>query len=94
MIGLQTGSIVSAAGSRWSIEECFQIAKAEVGLDQYEVRTYKAWYRHITLSLLALLFLNELSIKINQDPHDKEENVKKNSWQRFRAKRSLGYGLD
>ena len=35
--------------TRWAIEECFQTAKNEVGLDQYQVRRYDAWYRHITL---------------------------------------------
>jgi hypothetical protein len=46
-----------AAGSRWRIEEGFERAKGEVGLDQYEVRRYDAWYRHITLGLLAHAFL-------------------------------------
>jgi SRSO17 transposase len=42
------------AGSRWRIEECFQQAKNEAGLDDYQVRSYRAWYAHITLSMLAL----------------------------------------
>jgi SRSO17 transposase len=45
------------AGTRWRIEEGFERAKGEVGLDQYEVRRYDAWYRHITLGLLAHAFL-------------------------------------
>ena len=49
--------IVEAAGSRWSIEECFEMAKGETGLDQYEVRTWPAWYRYITLSMIALSIL-------------------------------------
>jgi SRSO17 transposase len=44
------------AGRRWTIEEGFQRAKA-IGLDQYEVRRWKGWYRHITLCLLAHAFL-------------------------------------
>ncbi len=36
------------SGSRWAIEECFQTAKNETGLDHYQVRGYTAWYRHIT----------------------------------------------
>jgi SRSO17 transposase len=44
---------VRVAGSRWKIEEGLEEAKGEVGLDQYEVRTWTAWYRHITLALLA-----------------------------------------
>jgi SRSO17 transposase len=45
------------AGSRWRVEECFQQAKNEAGLDHYQVRTYRAWYAHITLSMLALAWL-------------------------------------
>jgi SRSO17 transposase len=45
------------AGSRWHIEECFQQAKNEAGLDQYQVRSFRAWYAHITLSMLALAWL-------------------------------------
>jgi hypothetical protein len=40
-----------------AIEECFQAAKNETGLDHYQVRRYDAWYRHATLSMLALAFL-------------------------------------
>jgi SRSO17 transposase len=45
--------MVRVAGRRWTIEEGFEQAKGEVGLDQYEVRRYDAWYRHVTLALLA-----------------------------------------
>jgi SRSO17 transposase len=47
------GTLVRIAGMRWAIEECFQAAKNECGLDQYEVRRYVGWYRHITLAMLA-----------------------------------------
>jgi SRSO17 transposase len=49
--------LVRIAGTRWAIEECFQAAKNECGLDQYEVRRYVGWYRHITLAMLAHAFL-------------------------------------
>ena len=49
--------LVRAAGARWAIEESFQTAKGEVGLDQYQVRRYDSWYRHITLAMLAHAFL-------------------------------------
>ena len=45
--------LVGVAGTRWAIEECFQTAKNETGLDHYQVRRYGAWYRHITLSMAA-----------------------------------------
>jgi SRSO17 transposase len=49
--------LISAAGRRWQIEECFQAAKNEAGLDHYQVRRHDAWYRHITPSMLAHAFL-------------------------------------
>jgi SRSO17 transposase len=45
--------VVRVTGSRWKIEEAYEQAKGEVGLDQYEVRTWRAWYRYMTLALLA-----------------------------------------
>ncbi len=45
--------LVRVAGSRWKVEEGYEQAKGEVGLDQYEVRTWRAWYRYVTLALLA-----------------------------------------
>ena len=49
--------LVRVAGLRWTIEVCFEEAKGEVGLDQYEVRRWSAWHRHITLALLAHAYL-------------------------------------
>ncbi|MFB9616629.1 IS701 family transposase, partial [Kutzneria kofuensis] len=45
------------AGARWRIEECFQQAKNEAGLDHYQVRSWRAWYAHVTLSMLAHAWL-------------------------------------
>lgn len=49
--------MVRVAGMRWKIEAGFEQAKSEVGLDQYEVRQWTAWHRHIKLALLAHAFL-------------------------------------
>lgn len=49
--------LARVAGARWAIEETFQTAKNEVGLDHYQVRRYPGWYRHITLAMLAHAFL-------------------------------------
>ena len=54
---LTLSDVVLLAGSRWKIEEGFEQAKGEVGLDHYEVRSWKAWYRYVTLALLAYAFL-------------------------------------
>lgn len=49
--------LIKVAGIRWTIEECFQAGKNEAAMDHYQVRRYDAWYRYITLSMLALAFL-------------------------------------
>ncbi|MGC8550900.1 MAG: transposase, partial [Acidobacteriaceae bacterium] len=46
-------TLVHVAGQRWQIEQAFQAAKGECGLDHYEVRHWQGWYRHITLAMLA-----------------------------------------
>ncbi len=51
--GTPLTELVRVIGTRWIIEESFERAKGTVGLDQYEVRRWVAWYRHITLALLA-----------------------------------------
>jgi SRSO17 transposase len=52
--------VVRVAGTRWTIESCFEAAKSEVGLDHYEVRSWTGWYRHITLAMWALALLTVL----------------------------------
>jgi SRSO17 transposase len=49
--------VVRVAGSRWTVESGFEEAKGEVGLDQYEVRSWTGWYRHIPLAMWALALL-------------------------------------
>jgi len=55
--GTSLATLVQVAGCRWRVEEAFEQAKGEVGLDHYQVRQYGAWYRHVTLAMLALAFL-------------------------------------
>jgi SRSO17 transposase len=52
--------MVEAFGRRWTVEQCFEEAKGEVGLDEYEVRSWHGWFRHITLSMFSLAFLTAL----------------------------------
>ncbi len=49
--------LVRVCDARWQVEECFAQAKGEVGMDQYEVRTWTAWHRFVTLCLLAHAYL-------------------------------------
>ncbi len=64
--------LVIAIGSRWTGEQCFEEAKGEVGLDEYEVRSLQGWYRHITLAMLAHAFLTILRAQ-SQAPLPLEE---------------------
>jgi SRSO17 transposase len=55
--GAALAELAAVAGARWAVEDCFAEARNEAGLDHYQVRKYRAWYRHITLSMLAHAFL-------------------------------------
>src|SRR5215207_665854 len=52
--GTTLPELVRIAGTRWAIEECFELARGDCGLDEYEVRSWVGWHRHVTLSLFAL----------------------------------------
>uniref|UniRef100_A8LVS2 Transposase IS4 family protein n=1 Tax=Salinispora arenicola (strain CNS-205) TaxID=391037 RepID=A8LVS2_SALAI len=54
-------TLVTVAGSRWSIEELFQTGKGQVGLDHYQVRGWTGWHRFLTLAMLALAVLTILA---------------------------------
>jgi SRSO17 transposase len=53
--------LVKVAGTRWKVEDDFQDSKSTVGLDQTQVRLYRAWKRHVTLAMAALAFLAVLA---------------------------------
>ena len=53
-------AVVRVAGTRWTIESGFEAAKGEVGLDEYKVRSWTGWYRHITLVMWAYALLTIL----------------------------------
>src|SRR5260370_21398674 len=57
-------TLVRVASTRYTVEQCIEEAKGETGLDQYEVRFWHSWYRHITLSMMAHAWL--VSIKLRE----------------------------
>jgi SRSO17 transposase len=76
--GTRLETLVQVAGSRWTIEQCFEDAKQEVGLDDYEVRTWPSWHRHITLAMMAFAYLAALhraAIGGRAGPHDRGSGV-------------------
>lgn len=61
------------AGTRWAIEESFETAKGEVGLDHYEVRSWAGWYRHITLAMIAHAYLTVMRVKAGGEKRGDEK---------------------
>src|SRR5215217_8935662 len=65
--------LARVAGSRWKIEEAFEEAKGEVGLDHYEVRSWVGWYRHVTLAMFAHAFLAVIRASGHDDDDDDDD---------------------
>jgi SRSO17 transposase len=49
--------LAQVASTRYTVEQCIEEAKGETGLDEYEVRYWHSWHRHITLSMMAHTWL-------------------------------------
>ena len=56
--------LIRVAGTRWRVEECLELAKGECGLDEYEVRSWAGWHRHVTLSLFALAVVTVIRSRV------------------------------
>lgn len=81
--GTALAAMAQAIGTRWTVEQCFEEGKGEVGLDHYEVRSWQGWYRHITLCMLAHAFLVVLRTQsqgLREVPGEVEE---KNQWKPY-----------
>jgi SRSO17 transposase len=65
----EAAELIRVCTTRWQIEEGFAQAKGEVGLDQYEVRTWEAWHRYATLCLLAHAYLVVMRQAARQEEH-------------------------
>ncbi len=87
--------MVRVAGSRWAIEVTFEAAKGEVGLDQYEVRSWTGWYRHTTLAMWAHAYL--AAIRTTTPSHEALKkgallSATRNSLAAFKHRRGLSCG--
>jgi SRSO17 transposase len=63
--------LVRVAGARWAIEDLFELAKGDCGLDGYEVRSWVGWHRHVTLSLFALAVVAVIRSRAAKRPREK-----------------------
>ncbi len=68
--------LVRVAGQRWAVEECFETAKGDCGLDEYAVRSWVGWHRHVTLSLFALAVLTVIRSRAVQPARQKKRRVR------------------
>ena len=87
-------TVVRVAGSRWTVESCCEAAKGEVGLDQYEVRSWTGWYRHITLAMWAYALLTVLRaahLPPAETPKKTLSHLNPSSLAAFKATRGLGW---
>ena len=69
--GTSLAELAGAAGLRWTIEECFQRGKEELGLDHCEARSWHGWHRHMTLCMVALAYLTRLAALLRQSAGSK-----------------------
>lgn len=84
--------VVQVAGTRWTIESSFEAAKGEVGLDDYEVRSWTGWYRHITLAMWAyalLVILRAGTIAVEALKKSPPPVQERSSLAAFKAQRGL-----
>jgi SRSO17 transposase len=83
--------IVQVAGQRWKVEEAIERAKGECGLDQYEVRSWTGWYRHVTLSLVAQFCATLMAEQAKAEQEKKAWELKHgpSSLQTFKRRRGV-----
>lgn len=58
------------SGMRWPVETCFEDGKQELGLGDYQTRTWTGWHHHMTLCILAHFFLVRLRLRLKEDAPD------------------------
>jgi SRSO17 transposase len=92
--GTTLEELAKVAGMRWRVEIGFEEAKGEVGLSHYEVRSWRGWYRHVTLALFAHAFLAAIRTK-GQDIEASQKGALKmegtDSLLAFKRKRGLSW---
>lgn len=92
-VEVELAGLVRVVSSRWAIEECFQAAKNECGLDEYEVRRYIGWYRHISLAMLAHAVLTALAAQADNEAAkgaaESDQPSSRSPWQRSGASWTL-----
>ncbi|MPZ36242.1 MAG: transposase, partial [Rhodospirillales bacterium] len=66
--GTSRQKLVSVEGRRWAIEDSFEAAKNELGLDHNETRSWHGWHRHVSLVMLAFAMMAVIRNRANDEP--------------------------
>ena len=90
--GTTLRTLARVAGQRWRIEQSFELAKGEVGLDQYEVRRWDGWYRHMTLAMFALAYLAVLCAHLQAQAEAPPTATPRSAHSRPRSKTHMAKG--
>jgi SRSO17 transposase len=69
--GTTIEALVAVEGRRWAIEDAFETAKTELGLDHDETRSWHGWHRHVSLVMLAFAMLAAIRLRANAPPPPK-----------------------
>ena len=64
--GTPIETLVAVEGHRWAVEEGFEVAKTELGLDHNETRSWHGWHRHVSLVMLAVAMLTTIRHRANR----------------------------
>jgi len=69
-VGTPLEKLVTVEGHRWAIEDSFETAKNELGLDHNETRSWHGWHRHVSLVMLAFAMMAVIRNRANTRPSD------------------------
>jgi SRSO17 transposase len=88
--GTPLAVLVQVEGCRWAIEDAFETAKTELGLDHNETRRWHGWHRHVSLVMLAFALLAVIRHRANTTPPPPKSTAAKPSrrWSAGRSRRS------
>ena len=82
-------TLVEVEGRRWAIEDAFETAKTELGLDHNETRSWHGWHRHISLVMLAFALLMAIRHKADTSPQKRPPTHQRNPWSDGHSRRSV-----
>lgn len=73
--GTDIQTLVSVEGQRWAIEDSFETARNELGLDHNETRSWHGWHRHVSLVMLAFAMMAVIRHRANDPTPQKRRRM-------------------